>query len=406
MQDSQKLRSLRRERRITTGLLPLMAGLLVVASRLKQHYPTLAGVQLFAEASLIGGLADWFAVVALFRHPLGVKLPHTAIVPRSKDRIGRELGRFVETNFLSAETIADWLKRRDIAGVLLRAGSRPQNIHHVLHGVADILTDAINATALSDFMKQAAQLITRPLTHIDAASLCARVLRWSIESGAENAVLNHGLTSLAAMLNANRKELRVKFGKRSPLTSRFFDTFVVNRFIDGIIDFIGEVAADTNHPARGEFADWLRQLAERLEADPELRQRVAEIQHTMLQSSLPESWGKDLCRIVADAVGAVDPDKLAEWIARACDAMRHDAPRVATFNQRLADAAGKVLNGRILRLSSLIEDVVRAWDTRELTEKLELEVGRDLQFIRLNGMIVGGLAGLVLHLLMRIAALN
>jgi uncharacterized membrane-anchored protein YjiN (DUF445 family) len=208
------------------------------------------------------------------------------------------------------------------------------------------------------------------------------------------------------MLNANREELRVKFGKRSPLTSRFFDRFVVNRFVDGIIDFIGEVAADTNHPARGEFADWLRQLAERLETDPTLRQRIAEIQHAMLASSLPESLGEDLGRMLADAVRAMDPDKLAEWIARACNGMRRDAPRIAALNRRLAEAAGKVLNGRILRLSSLIEDVVRAWDARVLTEKLELEVGRDLQFIRLNGMIVGGLAGLLLHLFMRLAALN
>ena len=126
----------------------------------------------------------------------------------------------------------------------------------------------------------------------------------------------------------------------------------------------------------------------------------------MLASSLPEFVGEDVCRMLADAVRAIDPDKLAEWVARACYAMRRDVPRLATFNHRLAEAAGRVLNGRMLRLSSLIEDVIRAWDVRVLTEKLELEVGHDLQFIRLNGMIVGGLAGLLLHLLMWLAALS
>jgi len=175
MGETDKRTRLRRIRLLALALLPLMALLLVVSGNLKQAYPPFASVQFFAEASLIGGLADWFAVVALFRHPLGLPLPHTAIVASNKDRIGRELGQFIEQNFLTPETIAPWLAKQDVVGMLLRWGSKPTNARAAVRALAEPLTLLIGAEDEAGVVRIAAQAVSEALSRIDAASLIGPV---------------------------------------------------------------------------------------------------------------------------------------------------------------------------------------------------------------------------------------
>jgi uncharacterized membrane-anchored protein YjiN (DUF445 family) len=184
------------------------------------------------------------------------------------------------------------------------------------------------------------------------------------------------------------------------------DSFVVNRFIDGIIDLIREVAGDQQHEMRTDFATWLRSLAERLETDAALRERVTESSRQLLAQIDLDALVKDVWRTIHTGASGFDGDRIACLIAQICrGVMRHRAI-VAGFNERLSVAVASGLSGARLRLSTLVEGVVRAWDARFMTEKLELEIGRDLQFIRLNGMVVGGMAGLVLHPLLLLAGIN
>ena len=171
MVENDKRRQLRRGRLIALTLLPLMTVLLFVGGQLKSTYPSFAGVQFFAEASLIGGLADWFAVVALFRHPLGLPLPHTAIVPRNKDRIGYELGQFIEQNFLTQETIAPWLAKQDVVGYLLRWGSRPVNVRAALRAIGEALTPVMSEATEAGVLRIAAQAISEILSRTNVSGL-------------------------------------------------------------------------------------------------------------------------------------------------------------------------------------------------------------------------------------------
>ena len=406
MGETDKRTRLRHIRLLALALLPLMALLLVVSGNLKKAYPPFASVQFFAEASLIGGLADWFAVVALFRHPLGLPLPHTAIVASNKDRIGHELGQFIEQNFLTPETIAPWLAKQDVVGMLLRWGSRPANARATLRTIAEALTPVMGGAADAGVLRIAAQAVSEALSRIDAAGLLGSTLLAILASGADHTILDHALKAIAGWLDENRARVKARFGAHSPLTLPIVDTIIVNHFIDGIIDLIQEVAGDPEHEVRGKFAESLRGFAEQLETDAELKQRVTSIHRQLLARIDVAALMKDIWPAIRQSASGLDEEQIAQLIADVCQhVMRHKAV-VAGFNERLSFAVASGLSGARLHLSTLVEDVVRAWDVRFMTEKLELEIGRDLQFIRLNGMVVGGLAGLVLHPLLVLAGID
>jgi uncharacterized membrane-anchored protein YjiN (DUF445 family) len=406
MQGTDKRMRLRRSRLIALALLPLMAVLLLVSGRLKTVYPQFAGVQFFAEASLIGGLADWFAVVALFRHPLGLPLPHTAIVPRNKDRIGRELGQFVEQNFLTPETIAPWLAKQDLVGHLLRWGSRPSNVRAVLRALGEALGPVMGEAAQAGVPQIAAKAVSETLARTNVSGLIGSTLVAVLASGADRSILDRALEAVAGWLDNNRAQIRTRFGAHSPLTHPIVDSFVVNRFIDGILDLLREVADDQQHGMRADFATWLRSFAERLETDAALREQVTEIRRQLLARIDVDALVQDVWRTIQAGASGFDGDRIARLIAQICRGAMRRRAIVAGFNERLSFAVASGLSGARLRLSTLVEGVVRAWDARFMTEKLELEIGRDLQFIRLNGMLVGGLAGLVLHPLLLLAGID
>ncbi len=394
--ETEKRRRLRRSRLFATALLPTMAIVLVVSGYLKGAHPPFALVQFFAEASLIGGFADWFAVVALFRRPLGLKLPHTAVVPRNKDAIGRELGLFIEQNFLTAETIAPWLAKQDIVGRILRWAARPANAGAALGELAELVAPVRRAAAGMGVPALAAA-VSNALSRADVANLLASALQAVLACGADHPLLDRFLAAVAGWLDENRARVKARFGAHSPLTPRFVDALVVDHFIDGIIDLVREVAADPRHEVRAKLGAWLHGFVARLRTDAALRQQVADIRRELLAQVDIDVVLSDLWSVARRFASDLDQAQIAQLIASSSQGMLRETEVVADCNERLSAAVASGLSSARLRLSTLVEDVVRAWDARVITEKLELEVGRDLQFIRLNGMVVGGLAGLVLH---------
>jgi uncharacterized membrane-anchored protein YjiN (DUF445 family) len=402
----EKRHRLRRIKLIALALLPLMGILLVVSGRLKSTYPEFAAVQFFAEASLIGGLADWFAVVALFQHPLGLPLPHTAIVPENKDRIGQELGRFIEQNFVTSETIAPWLTKQDLVGRLLRWGSKPANIQAALRAFADTLTPVMDEAGEAAVLRLATHSISETLTRTDISGLIRLALKAVLASGVDRSILEHALEAVSGWLDENRSVVTARFGAHSPLTHPFFDSFVVNRFIDGIIDLANDTAGDPNHEVHTKFSEWLRDFADHLETDAASKAQVTEILRQFLGRIDMDALVRDAWHAIQAGGAGFDSDRIAHLIARICRHAGRQRLIVDGFNKRLALAVASGLSGAGMRLSTLVEDVMRAWDTGFITDKLELEIGRDLQFIRLNGMLVGGLAGLVLHPLLVLAGID
>jgi uncharacterized membrane-anchored protein YjiN (DUF445 family) len=395
---------LRRMKTIATALLGVMAVVFVISARLRPEYPLLAWLEAFSEAALIGGLADWFAVVALFRHPGGLPLPHTAIVPQNKDRIGVQLGLFVEQNFLTPALIASKLRELDLAGHSLRWLAVPANCRALLGGARELVPRLFDAVDDAEIRAVVRRVVADEIERVDLSQVAGSVLTIVTAGGAHQRVLARLLPLVAGWLNGRRAEIKRRFAKRSLLTPGFVDAYIVNRFVDGMIDLVDEVARDPDHPMRREFDRYVEEFVGRLNDDPELQAQAERVKRAILQ-------GPELDQLVAAGWSALKtrlerpPEtsaasaqlRFADVAARIARNLLDEPAAVERLNVRLCDVAESVLARFQRQFSALITEIVQRWDADVITDKIETELGPDLQFIRLNGSLVGGLAGLALH---------
>lgn len=389
---------------IATSLLGVMAVVFIVSSRFAPAHPWLAWVQAFAEAALIGGLADWFAVVALFRHPGGVPLPHTAIVPHNKDRIGVQMGIFVEQNFLTPTLIASKLRELDLARHALRWLAVPANCLGLFTTARALVPRLIDAVDDDEVRAAVRRAVAREVEHLDASRAAGEVLRIVTADGAHQRVLARVLPGAARWLDGQRTEIKRRFAKRSMLTPGVVDAYIVNRFVDGMIDLAGEVANTPAHPMRAHLDAYLNELVGRLRDDPEMRAQAERVKRAVLDGTeldelVAAAWSALKARLERAPSESAAPaaTRLAEIAARVASGMLEEPELVERLNVRLCDAAEAVLARFQQQFSLLITEIVQRWDADVITEKIETELGPDLQFIRLNGSLVGGAAGVVLH---------
>jgi uncharacterized membrane-anchored protein YjiN (DUF445 family) len=401
----EKRARLRRMKTIATALLGVMAILFAVSARLKPAYPFLGWLEAFSEAALIGGLADWFAVVALFRHPGGIPLPHTAIVPHNKDRIGVQLGIFVEQNFLTPSNIAARLRELDLAGHLLRwfaVSSNNRALFATARSLVPRLLDAVDDAEIRTVVRR---VVAEEVEHLDLSRAAGSVLSIVTADGAHQRVLARVLPVIAGWLNGQRTEIKRRFAKRSLLTPGFVDAYIVNRFVDGMIDLIGEIARTPEHPMRRELDAYLRGFTLRLQDDPEMQAQAERLKTAILEGPeldqlVAAAWATLRTRLEREPpAGAPEAtsSRLAEIAANVARNVLDEPAIVARLNVRICEAAESVLSRFQQQFSQLITEVVQRWDADEIGEKIESELGPDLQFIRLNGSLVGGVAGVVLH---------
>jgi uncharacterized membrane-anchored protein YjiN (DUF445 family) len=395
---------LRRMKTIATSLLGVMAVVFVVSASLRPAHPWLAWVEAFSEAALIGGLADWFAVVALFRHPGGVPLPHTAIVPKNKDRIGVQLGIFVEQNFLTPTLIASKLRELDLARHLLRWFAVPENCRTLFVTVRALVPRLLEAVDDAEVRAAVRRVVAKEVEELDVARAAGAVLQIVTADGAHQRVLARVLPVIAKWLNGQRTEIKRRFAKRSILTPGFVDAYIVNRFVDGMIDLVDEVASTPNHPMRMQLDAYLRELVVRLHDDPETATQAERLKRAVLEGSeldqlVATGWSALKARLERPPSEPLVPaaSRLAQIAAGIATGMLEEDELVERLNARLADAAEAVLGQFQQQFSALITEIVQRWDADVITEKIEDELGPDLQFIRLNGSVVGGAAGVALH---------
>ena len=405
-----KRAGLARMRWLATGLLLLMLGLLTLGLAFRARWPALDWLIAFAEAATVGAVADWFAVVALFRRPLGLPIPHTALIPRNKDRIGAELGRFIEQQFLTPENVTAKLAELDPVGRGARWLSLPANRRRVAARLREALPTLLDALDDAEIERLIGGAVTARLQALDLARLSGAALDFVTEDERHQALLDHALVLIAGWLDRNRTLILTKFGEQSSLTPKFIDGYIVKRFVDGMINLIGEVAETPHHEIRRRFDRTVRDFVARLSTDPAFRARAEALKQDAVRLLAPEKFTASLWRelkrhLAEPADGTASPlelqiDRALGHLARS---LRDDAELKARVDRAVTRVAG-MLTGRLRhQVGSLIADVVRRWDFREVGDRLELEIGRDLQFIRLNGTIVGGLVGLALHALLRLA---
>ena len=403
--DVAKLRELRRMQMIAVALLLTMVALLAISAANVAAHPWAAWFKAFAEAALVGAIADWFAVVALFRHPLGLPIAHTAIIPNNKDRIGESLGRFVEQNFLTPENVMRRLARANIAKACGSWLSEPANSDRTADGICTMVPRVIAMIEDEDVARFLTRTVLAELEKANLAPVAAELLELVTSGEQYQAMLDDALEGIEKLIVGNQALILQKFGEASKYTPGFLDEYIVDRFVAGVIQLLREVVADPRHPLRDQFADSTRKLIEELKTSPQLHERVAAIKrhvmdHVQTRPYYATLWNDMKDRILADV--ASDRSRLREVVSSMLNVLgsglAKDDAMQGKLNEWLLGALETLMLAHRHQISLLITDVVKSWDARDVSEKIELEIGKDLQFIRLNGTLVGGCVGVLLHL--------
>mgnify|MGYP002777034514 CR=1 FL=1 len=392
-----------------TGLLVAMAATYFTARSLEPQYPWLGWVKAFAEAGMVGGLADWFAVTALFRHPLGLPIPHTAIIPKNKDRIGEALANFLKSNFLIAPVVARRMRRLDLAGAAGRFLQAPKGEEtRIRQGASRLIADVfegLDDERLGGLVKSS---IAARVRRMEVAPLLGAALASSINEERHVPMLEAAIRWTARALDANEGLIRDMVKKRTNWVLKLagVDTRIGDSVIEGLRKLTVEMHTDPAHPVRVRIEQALADLANDLQKNPETRARVEEWKNQLLDNRSVALWMDALWQRGREAIiaAARNPDaalagKLGEVLRAMGQSLEKDERIRSAINQFARRAVAGMAASYGSAIVTLVSDTIRSWDARTITDRLEGAVGRDLQYIRINGTLVGGSVGLLLHAL-------
>ncbi|WP_229487910.1 DUF445 domain-containing protein [Pseudoduganella lutea] len=395
---------LRRIRRIATSLLAAMAAVFVAARLLQPDYPWLGFVAAFAEAAMVGGLADWFAVTALFRHPLGLPIPHTAIIPRNKDRIGANIAEFLEHNFITPDVVRNELKDVDLAGIGARWLADDANNRAVAERIVGTIPAVLNMIEDRDAAAFFGGTLASGMKDVKLAPLTGQVLSVLVANGQHIRLLQKVLGLVGSALEENRGYIRQKVHDHSPKwMPKMVDEKFYERLMDGIQSILDDMA-DENGAWRERFHTAIMELIEKLEESPEYEARLRGllargITHPLFREYVAGVWADIRGRLLA---ASESPE--SRLLLRTQGALRifstalekNDTVRTK-LNEWLKSFATEAIVERRSLIVAVVRKVIDKWDAETISAKLETQVGSDLQFIRINGTLVGGVVGVLLY---------
>ncbi|MEC7934186.1 MAG: DUF445 domain-containing protein [Pseudomonadota bacterium] len=397
----------RRMRIVATGMLVAMALLFVIARATVHIHPAIGFVQAFAEAAMVGGLADWFAVTALFRHPLGLPIPHTAIIPRNKDRIGDTLAIFLRDNFLTPAVVARRMRHMDVAAAAGRFLASPSGGDGRLReGASRLIADILEALDQERLGGMAKGAIGQRLRAINIAPRAGQAIEAAMRDGRHGPVMDSIVHWADRTLEANEHLIRQMVHERAGKVLRWtgLDENLADAILSGLRKLLAEMAQDPGHPLRLKAEEGMAKLAFDLQFDLEMQAKVAGIRDEILDNPAMQRWidglweqaRAGLLRAVRDP-GRAMAGRLGEALRALGGTLQQEARLrlvINRFVRRAAVGATASYGDAIVRL---VSDTVRGWDAGTVTSRLEHAVGRDLQYIRVNGTLVGGLVGLAIH---------
>ena len=405
--DRIKRQQLRRMKSVATGLLIISAAIYLIAKRAEATGAPVwvSFVRAAAEAAMVGGLADWFAVTALFRRPLGLPIPHTAIIPTRKDAIGASLGEFVGDNFLSEEVVRDKIRSAQIAS---RFGSwlrEPANSKQVTDELASVITWATSLGDDEDIAEVIEESFRRTAENFDVAKPLGVFLTKAVENDAHTPLVDMLARAIEDWLENDPARAKGWIDKQLP---RWLPGLGKDRagewLYERLIELSKEVQVDLAHPIRKSIERLLHRFAEQLQSDPVIIERVnaakmrlvdrPEVRHTI--SDLWISTKKTLRAESANPESELR-SRVATLLANFGSRVAADADLQLTINTAIEDATTHLVDRYRDEIAGVISDTVARWDAGDTAKKIELQVGRDLQFIRVNGTIVGALAGILIH---------
>ncbi|WP_322487594.1 DUF445 domain-containing protein [Chloroflexus sp.] len=405
MDDQQRLNELRRMRTLATGLLFLAGIVFVLASIWRDAAPWVPFVRAFAEAAMVGAFADWFAVTALFRHPLGLPIPHTAIVPARKASIAAGFGRFIETNFLNPDQIITWIRRHDPVRRLAHWLRDPKRGEQVADVAVEALGGLLGVVDDDDVSQVLARGLNQRLETIPAAPLAGRLLGVLVAGGRQRDALMQLVNLLAEVIASNEKEIRRRIAGELPAwVPRIVDQRIYERLLEGIQRLLRELREAPDHPLYQQFTALIDRWIVDLQFDPQVQQQGEALKrevlaHPVVRELVQASWRDLKLTLLSQSVSPSSPLRrsITEAIARFADLLEHDPEWRVKVEHWLAAAVAALVRRYGHAIGEFVTQTVNGWDTAEVTRKIELQFGRDLQFIRINGTIVGGLVGLIIY---------
>ena len=404
---AERKRQLAAARRRATALLAGSTVLFVVVTAVGVHGTLLGFVQAGAEASMVGGVADWFAVTALFRRPLGLPIPHTALIVERKDQFAATLGQFVQENFLNADVLAERIRSAGLVPRLAAWLTDGGNAARFAGRAADLAVAVAGTLKDEDVQRVLAAELTRVVEAVDVAPLAGRALRGVIASGNHLELFDAVMSAADRYLAEHYGELREQFEREAP---RWIPDLAYRRVFDRLYARLRErlaaMAADPYDETRLRFDQWIEGLPDRLETSPELRERAERLKRDALGSAVLRDWSLSLWQQAREALRAQAADPDSELRRRLAEALVAAGRRLAS-DRRLQEGVERVIESgtRAIadqfhdELAGLVTGTIERWDASETSNQLELLLGRDLQYIRINGTVVGAAVGLALHAL-------
>jgi uncharacterized membrane-anchored protein YjiN (DUF445 family) len=400
----------RRMRRAATGLLVAMAALFALARTQLGTHPAWDWVLAFSEAAMVGGLADWFAVTALFRHPLGIPIPHTAIIPENKDRIADSMARFLQSNFLIPVVVARRMRAMNLAQAAGDFLARPEGdgVSRIRGGAGELVAEVFESLDPERLGGQVKAGLLHQLERLEVSPLLGQMLTAAIADKRHLPLLEALIRWAGLTLEDNEEMVRKIIHERANAVVRWtgLDERLANSVIDGLYRLLAEVLVDPEHPLRRKIQEGLDQLAHDLQHDEDLRAKVEGMKRDLLANPALGTWWIGVWeRMRVGLIAAARDPKgglagpFSSMLGELGQALREDPAlqrQVNRFARRTAVGVATRYGGQIVQL---VSETVKRWDARTVTDRIENAVGRDLQFIRVNGTLVGGLVGVAIHLL-------
>lgn len=412
--DQIKLDQLKRVKRFATAILVACFALYLATRWAQTEFPayaaTLGLLVAFTEAATIGGLADWYAVVVLFRHPMGIKIPHTAIIPANQNRIADNLGLFLERNFLSETVVNDKLKDTDFAHHIVTWLSDKEHSTGVSNFVVKLVPDVLAAIEDSGFKRFGAKRIARQIQKTEITPIATKLIDSFVSDGRYQALLDEIIDALANVMQdeATLKTIQKRVAEELPTVLYILqaDTVILNRIVRSTTTLLAEVKDNPEHPLRQEFSELFEGYVTNMKNSRRFARRVERLKQDLVTrpefTSLADGLWNELGAYVTRDSRKKNPvlaRELTGMLVGFAQQLDGDGELKKEINSGLRTVLSSLAHEQKSKVSEFVSEEVRSWNFRQLVLLIEANVGRDLQYIRFNGMIIGGVAGVILHLL-------
>jgi uncharacterized membrane-anchored protein YjiN (DUF445 family) len=405
--DAELARALARQKLFATGLVVLCALIFVAAKAFARRHSASAYVAAFAEAAIIGALADWYAVVALFRHPFGLKLPHSAIIPKNQTRIAENIGSFIARHFLSGSHVGAKVLALDPAANLGSWIAEPHNRRRIAEHAAQLVPDAIAAINNNTMRGAIEHGILVRLAAVDFAKVVSTSLDVITRNNRHHSILEEVLAWLEVRLadSAAVASIRERIRAELPTLFRVFlaDVYLLPKLIHASHVLLTQVRFDPTHPVRAEFDRFVREFIDKLRISTEYRGKVGKLQqellaHAEVREILIEGWDAVGAAVLADVAceNGIIRGGIDRFLSDVAERLQRDEELRTRLNRWLADAASIAIERYKDECAAFVAAQVKAWDAQHAVRTIELSLGKDLQYVRINGTLVGGLLGLLI----------